>query len=218
MSCSIRIRFLQNLARFRRGWQQLYPLYFTKSRQCCLGEIVPFDGDALYLVVTKKSLFPIPASTTVLEPSYLLDNVLALKRNAIFISNWTDDDGKTALPAPDQVDCGVLARELGLCGTYWKRGSEIAILALQVKQAHKPTWLDSGLSFFWCAVPHRGEWGLTRSLETGQPCMREWMLPKQDGAFAVVEYWKRNVAQDCDLRTENLSERYWKSCAKEIRP
>jgi len=31
MSCSIRIRFLQNLARFRRGWQQLYPLYFTKS-------------------------------------------------------------------------------------------------------------------------------------------------------------------------------------------
>lgn len=188
------------------------------TEQCCLGDSVPIEGGTSYLVVTKKSLFPIPASTTVLEPSYLLDNVLALRRKAIFISNWTDDEGKTVLPKPGQVDCGVLARELGLCGVSWKRGSEIAILALQVKQAHKPTWLDSGLSFFWYAAPHRGKWGLTRSLETGQPRLREWMLPKQDGAFVVVEYWKRNVAQDCDLHPENLSERYWESCAKEIRP
>ena len=189
------------------------------TEQCCLGITVPFEGPVAYFVIKKKSLFPMPAPSANLLPEDLLDNVLnKIRRSVLFISDWTDEEGNQVLPPPDHVDCGELAQALGLCGTTWKTGLEITILALRVTQAHKSTWLDSGLAFFWYAAPHQSGWGLTRSLKTGRPALREWVLPKQAGAFGIEAYWNLKVEQDCDLRAENLSVDYWDACAKELRP
>lgn len=188
------------------------------TKQCCQGSVVPFSAAVAYFVIGRKSLFPKPAPYAKLAPEDLLDNVLAIKRTVLFISDWTDDGGNRLLPEPDQINCGELAKALGLCGTNWKEGTPITILALKVSQAHKSTWLDSGLVFFWYVASHRAEWGLTRNLETGLPGLREWVLPKKAGAFEITAYWDRKVEQDYDLCANKLGDGYWNACAKEMRP
>lgn len=188
------------------------------TKQCCQGSAVQFKEAVAYFVIGKKSLFPKPAPYAKLAPEDLLDNVLGIRRNALFISDWADDDGNPVLPEPDQIDCGELAKALGLCGTNWKKGTLITILAFKVNQVHKSTWLDSGLVFYWCATPDLPAWGMTRSLETGRPTLREWVLPKKAGSFEIADYWDRQVEQDYDLCADKLGSDYWAACAKEIRP
>ena len=189
-----------------------------ESRQCCQGSVVPFNAAIVYFMIGRKSLFPKPAPYANLAPEDLLDNVLAIKRTVLFVSDWTDDGGNRSLPEPDQINCGELAKALGLCGTNWKEGTPVTILALKVSQARKSTWLDSGLAFFWFVASHRAKWGLTRSLETGLPGLREWVLPKEAGAFEIAAYWDRKVEQDYDLCADKLGDGYWNACAKEMRP
>lgn len=188
------------------------------AEQCCLGAKVQFEGAVAYFVLKKKDAFPKPAPYAKLDPDFLLDIVLNSRREVLFISDWSDDAGKPALPAPDEVNCGELARSLGLCGTNWKAGTQITIIAFTVEQAHKSTWLDSGLAFFWYAAPSRPEWGLSRSLGTGRPTLREWVLPKSEDAFKIVDYWDREAEQDYVLSANNLGVDYWNTCAKELRP
>lgn len=188
------------------------------AEQCCLGTPFHPAGKTAYFVLPRKDVLPKPAPYAKLEPEFLLDTLLKCRRQVLFISDWADDAGNSALPAPDLVNCGELARGLGLCGTNWKKGRSITIIALNVEKIHKPTWLDSGLTFFWYAAPSRPDWGLSRSLETGRPTLREWVLPKRDGAFKVENYWDRNAEEDYDFTQNRLRDMYWNTCAKELRP
>jgi hypothetical protein len=188
-----------------------------KVEQCCLGASVKFKGEVAYFVLQKKAVLPKPAPYAKQDPSFLEPTLLNSRREVLFISDWADDAGNSVLPAPGIVNCGDLARALGLCGTNWKTGTRITIIALKVDNVHKSTWLDSGLAFFWYAAPHRPGWGLTRSLETGYPILREWVLPKQEGAFNVVDYWDREAEQDYALSASDLGPDYWNTCAEEIR-
>jgi hypothetical protein len=192
---------------------------FPSSAQCCLGAKIHFAEQVVYFTIDRNRLFSNPAIHAKQAPEFLVDAFREMKRLILFVSDWGDDDGNPALPTPDRVDCGELVKALGLCGKEWKKGEAVTILALRVKQSvHKSTWLDSGLAFFWYVAPHRSEWGLTRSLETGCPTLREWVLPNQAGAFDVVDYWDQHMASDCDLRADKLGDGYWNACAQEIRP
>jgi len=192
-----------------------------EAAQCCLGAAVQFEGEVAYCMLPKKVIFPKPGAYAKQDPDFLLiavlDMVLNSRRNVLFISDWKDDVGNTVLPTPEQVNCGDLARELGLCWTTWNTGKAITIIAFDVELAYKPTWLDSGLAFYWYAAPRRAKWGLARSLETGRPTLREWVLPKRDGAFKIAAYWDREVEQDYNFAPDKLCADYWKTCAKELR-
>lgn len=188
-----------------------------KAEQCCQGAAVRLEGEVTYFVLKKKDTFPKPAPYAKLDPDFLLDIVLDSRREVLFISDWNDDAGNPVLLVPDQVNCGELARGLGLCGTNWKAGTRITIMAFDVEHAHKSTWLDSGLIFFWYAALNQQKWGLTRSLKTGCPTLREWVLPKREGSFKIVNYWDREAEQDYALTANNLGTDYWDTCAKEIR-
>ncbi|WP_031595304.1 hypothetical protein [Ferrovum myxofaciens] len=190
---------------------------YPNMAQCCLGTEVQFEGEVAYFVLKKKTLLPKPAPYANQNPDFLQDTVLNLRRKVLFISDWTDEANELVLHSPDQVNCGELARGLGLCGTNWKEGERITIMAFNVEKVHKTTWLDSGLVFFWYAAPHQLKCGLARNLETGLPTLREWVLPKQDGAFMIMDYWDREAEQDYDLSANNLGVDYWNACAKEIR-
>lgn len=189
-----------------------------ETEQCCLGSSVQFEGGVAYYVFAKKISFPKPGKYAKHEPEFLLEAVLGSRRNVLFVSDWKDDAGNNALPSAEHVNCGDLARGLGLCGTTWPSGKEITIIAFEIKQAYKPTWLDSSLAFYWYAAPHRAEWGLARSLETGHPTLREWVLPKRNGAFKIAAYWDREVEQDYDFSPDKLGANYWNACTKELRP
>lgn len=191
---------------------------YPEAAQCCLGTEVKFTGTVAYFVLPKKNTLPKPAPYAKLDPDFLLDTLLKCRRNVLFISDWVDDAGNQALPSPDQVNCGELARGLGLCGTNWKKDRLITIIAFNIDQAHKSSWLDSGLVFYWYAAPHRTEWGLARSLGTGRPALREWTIPKQADAFKIMNYWDRQAEQDYDFSLNSLGEEYWNACAKELRP
>lgn len=185
---------------------------------CCQGSAVQFKGSVAYFVIDRKRLFPKPAPYAKLAPGDLLGPVLVSAGNVLFVSDWADDGGNRELPEPDRINCGELAKALGLCGKIWKKGTPITIFSFKLSRAYKSTWLDSGLVFFWYVAPHRNEWGLTRSLETGRPALREWVLPKKEGAFEIVDYWEQEVEQDYDLRADRLGADYWAACAKEMRP
>lgn len=191
---------------------------YPEPNQCCRGMSVPFEGAVVYFVINTKRLLPKPAPYAKYAPEVLLDSVLKIEGHILFVSNWVDDGGNSVLPEPDRVNCGELAKALGMCGKKWKKNTPVTILALKIRQAHKSTWLDSGLAFFWYAATHCAEWGLTRSLETGRPCLREWVLPKKADAFEISDYWNRKVEQDYDLSADKLGSDYWDACAKEIRP
>lgn len=198
--------------------QFLTKVLYPSTKQCCQGSVVPFNAAAAYFVMDRKRLFPKPAIYAKQAPEDLLRPVLDSLGSLLFISDWADDDGNRVLPDPDRIDCGELAKALGMCGKNWKKGTPIVIFSFKLSQAHKSTWLDSGLAFFWYVAPHRNEWGLTRSLETGRPALREWVLPKKVGAFEIVDYWEQEVEQDYDLRADRLGDGYWNACAKEMRP
>ncbi len=189
------------------------------STQYCLGAPIHFADRVVYFTIDRNRLFSNPATHTKQAPEFLAEVFRKMNRLILFVSDWRDDGGNPALPMPERVDCRELVKALGLCGKEWKKNDAVTTLALKVKQfVHKSTWLDSGLVFFWCVAPHRTEWGLTRSLETGLPALREWVLPNQAGAFDVVDYWDQRMTSDCDLREDKLCSDYWVACAKEIRP
>lgn len=190
---------------------------YLNATQYCLGDKIHFSDQVVYFTIDTNRLFSNPTTHAKQAPEFLADVFREMKRLVLFVSDWSDADGSPAFPAPEQVDCVELVKALGLCGKEWKKDDAVTILALKINQAHKSTWLDSGLVFFWCVAPHRTEWGLTRSLETGRPALREWVLPNQAGAFDVVDYWDQYMANDCDLREDKLCSDYWAACAKEIR-
>ncbi|MBZ0092566.1 MAG: hypothetical protein K8F27_10130 [Sulfuricellaceae bacterium] len=200
------------------GLLELKKSFFANDGQCGLGNEVPFSADVAYFVIRKQKLFPNPGFSAKFLPEDLLDKILRLNRNVLFISDWTDACGSPALPPPDQVDCAELVQALGLCGVMWKEGAEITILGMKMPQARKSTWLDSGLAFYWHAVPDQPNWGLTRSLKSGRPALREWVVRKQAGIFDIEAYWDRKFEQNCDLRVDKLNADYWDACAKELRP
>lgn len=181
--------------------------------QCCLGEKSPFEGTSAYLVISKKDLFP-TTSGAVIPPEYMLEPLRnGIRRNVLFISDWCDNNGAPVLPGPDQVDCGALAEALGMYGSHWRQGSEIAIFSLKITHAHKSTWLDSGLAFYWYATPNLPRWGLTRSLKSGCPTLREWVIPRQNGDYDITAYWRRTVAHNCEPPNDD----YWNACIQELR-
>lgn len=191
---------------------------FLDPTQYCLGDKFHCAEQIVYFTIDTNRFFSNPATRTKQAPEFLADVFGEMKRLVLFVSDWDNDDGNPAFPAPEQVDCAELLKALGMCGKEWKKDDAVTILALKVKQSvHKPTWLDSGLVFFWCAAPQRPKWGLTRSLETGRLALREWVLFNQAGAFDVVDYWNRHMVSDCDLREGKLGSDYWVARAKEIR-
>lgn len=189
---------------------------FPTETQCCLGAEVAFPGITAYFVIDGVKLLPNTQLNARQPPIFLAEHLRKLKRNVLFISNWLDDSGKPVFTDPGAVDCGDLLKALGVCKT-WEAGDTLLVLALAVGQGHKPTWLDSNLVFYWYAAPHRPEWGLTRSLETGRTSLREWVLSTRKSVFEVMEYWSRPVEQAYKLEADNLDNGYWETCAKEIR-
>jgi len=185
--------------------------------QCCLGAEVALPGETAYFVIDGVKLLPNTKLNARQPPMFLAEHLRKLKRNVLFISNWQDDSGMPVFTDPDTVDCGDLLKALGICKT-WEVGDTLLVLALAVEHRHKPTWLDSNLVFYWYAAPHRPEWGLSRSLETGRANLREWVLSTRKSAFEVVKYWNRPVERACQLGTANLGNDYWETCAQEIRP
>lgn len=195
------------------------------ENRCFLGQPADLTGSTLYFFYGKE-LFLNPAGKAAIPAEFLdLTQLMRdLRRNILFISTWEDEAGERGLQLPNEegFDCRKTAMALGLCGKSWISGDTVTILALSVKQAHKPTWLDSWLTFFWYAAPNHDTFGLTRSLINGRPHLREWVLrkihPDSPENYQALSYWKPKMEQDCDLRVDQLGNDFWSPCAKEMRP
>lgn len=190
---------------------KLYPT----ADQCCLGPKTTDPIPITYVIVPWRKLFPLPITKkTTHDHSAVSDNLRALIGNILFVSDWRDEDCNPAFSNPELIDCTELAASLGIPGTtpHWGIGANIAIIALQSKHLHKPTLLDAGFAYFWYAAPDQPQWGLTRSIRTGRPALREWVLSRS-GDYTVVDYWRREFTRDC----QPPNDEFWENCAREVR-
>jgi hypothetical protein len=137
------------------------------------------------------------------------------RRNLIWISDLKNNEGLgIGIPTADNIS-NILA-DLGLYGTRYGKDEEIILIELEVNQFYKPTLLDSGLTFFW-QIEQDSDWGLTRSLRTGLPTLREWVVKKSIQNNLKVRSAKTIKCLDkIELVEEFLVADYWKECEREL--
>jgi hypothetical protein len=92
-----------------------------------------------------------------------------------WVSDWCDKDG-VPQHRTSGLDGASLVFDLGLWGYVYHPGDHLLALAFHADRVYKPTWLDAGLRFVWYAAPEYDGFGLTMSLRTGQPALREWIV------------------------------------------
>ena len=182
-----------------------------------LGAEIPFHGSSIFFVIDRTRLPGNPKHWASQPPEFLAEPLGKITRHAMFVSDWTDDNGEQRLSNPHMVDCADLLKYLGI-SRAWAAKDVLLIFALKVSKVHKPTWIDSNLGFYWYAAKDRPAWGLTRSLETGLPTLKEWVLRTRKSAYQVTQYWERTLERDYKLLADHLDDGYWQACAQEIRP
>lgn len=187
---------------------------YTVESRYGLGDEVPLPGSSVFFVLPQRSDSKHKAKQPV---AFMLESLRKLRRHAMFISDWTDDKGEQLLSDPQTVDCGDLLKALGM-PKAWAANDELVIFDLKVDKAHKPTWIDSNLGFYWYAAKDRPAWGLTRSLETGLPTLKEWVLRTRESAYQVTQCRERCLEREYKLQADHLGDGYWQACAQEIRP
>lgn len=182
-----------------------------------LGSEITFHGSSIFFVIDRARLPGNSKHWARQPPEFLVEPLCKITRHALFVSDWTDDIGEQLLSDPQTVDGGALLRSLGM-SKAWAANDVLLIFALKVEKVHKPTWVDSNLGFYWYAAKDRPSWGLTRSLETGLPEMKEWVLRTRKSAYQVMQCWERALERDYKLQADHLGDGYWQACAQEIRP
>lgn len=183
-----------------------------------LGEEVPLPDQSVFFVINRARLPGDPKHWAKQPPEFLVEPLSKITRHAMFVSDWTNDQGQPLWSDPQTVDCGDLLKALGM-STEWAANDVLLIVSLKVSKAHKPTWVDSNLGFYWYAAKDRPAWGLTRSLETGRPMLKEWVLLRaRMSAYQVTQYWERHLEQAYKLQADHLGSGYWQACTQEIRP
>lgn len=137
-------------------------------------------------------------------------------RNLLWISDFRDNEGISIIEPSSENISDVLA-DLGLYGQYYYSSEEIILVELEVQSIFKPTLLDSGFTFYWQSKKENTCWGLTRSLRTGLPTLREWVVKKSIQDNLKVKSAQIIRCQDnIELKGELISNVYWEECKREL--
>lgn len=184
----------------------------------CLGNIIEANKPAyVYWIGKAKTVIgDNQFHSELFDTDKFLGWLNSCRRNLLWITDFKDNEG-TSISEPSAENISNVLADLGLYGQCYYPNEEIILIELEVEAIYKPTLLDSGLTFFWQLKREAADWGLTRSLRTGLPTLREWVVKKSIPNNLKVKSAKViKCKSNIELNDAFLNTTYWEECKREL--